>query len=67
MAELTTGLIENTPVNGIRPTTTFTVKVTNDGTEVATVEIMGFYTGVTSTQSLGKHQGTFLGLHRSLV
>ncbi|HBV88695.1 MAG TPA: exosporium protein, partial [Desulfosporosinus sp.] len=43
MAELTTGLIENNLVDGIRPTSTFTVKVTNDGTTVADIEILGFF------------------------
>ena len=50
MAELTTGLIENTPVAGVRPTTTFTVKITNDDTIAATVFIEGFFvTGITKT------------------
>jgi len=31
MAELTTGLIENTAVLGARPTVTFVVRITNDG------------------------------------
>lgn len=48
MAELMTGLIENTPVNEVRPTTTFTVKITNDDTIAATIQIYGFYvTGTT--------------------
>ncbi|SHI79339.1 hypothetical protein SAMN02746098_04660, partial [Desulfosporosinus lacus DSM 15449] len=48
MPELTTGLIENTPVNEVRPTSTFTVKITNDDTSDATVFIEGFYvTGIT--------------------
>lgn len=42
MAELTTGLIENTPVVGIRPTSTVTVKITNDDTIVANIQILGF-------------------------
>lgn len=50
MAELTTGLIENTPVAGIRPTSSITVRITNDDTVVASVQIMGFHlTGVTKT------------------
>ncbi|MCB8818470.1 spore surface glycoprotein BclB, partial [Desulfosporosinus sp. SRJS8] len=50
MAELTTGLIENTPVNEIRPTSTFTVKITNDDIIAATVFIEGFFvTGITKT------------------
>ena len=50
MAELTTGLIENTPVAGVRPTSTFTVKITNDDTIAANIEILGFFvTGTTKT------------------
>lgn len=50
MAELTTGLIENTPVAGVRPTSTFTQRITNDDTVTATIEIRGFYvTGITKT------------------
>ncbi|MDO0823520.1 hypothetical protein [Desulfosporosinus nitroreducens] len=50
MASFTTGLIENTPVNEVRPTITLTVKITNDDTIAATVQIMGFYvTGTTKT------------------
>lgn len=50
MVSLTTGLIENTPVNGVRPSTTFTVKIKNDGTIAATIQLDGFYvTGVTKT------------------
>ena len=50
MALLTTGLIENTPVAGVRPTTTLTVKITNDDTVAATVQLEGFYvTGTTKT------------------
>ena len=50
MAELTTGLIENTPVAGVRPTSSLTVRITNDDTVAASVEILGFYlTGVTKT------------------
>ena len=50
MPELTTGLIENTPVAGVRPTSTFTVKITNDDIVVANIEILGFFvTGTTKT------------------
>ncbi len=50
MALLTTGLIENTPVAGVRPTSTFTVKITNDGTTAADVQIDGFFvTGAMKT------------------
>ena len=51
MPELTTVLTENTPVFGVRPTTTLTVKIANDDTIAATVQIQGFYvTGTTKTQ-----------------
>ena len=43
VAKLTTGLIENTPVAEVRPTVTFTVKITNDDDIAATVLIEGFY------------------------
>ncbi|MCO1604743.1 hypothetical protein [Desulfosporosinus nitroreducens] len=50
MASFTTGLIENTLVNEVRPTITFTVKITNDDTVDATVFIEGFFvTGITKT------------------
>ena len=50
MVSLTTGLIENTPVSGVRPTSTLTVKLTNDDTIASTVQIQGFYvTGTTKT------------------
>lgn len=50
MAELTTGLIENTPVAGVRPTSLLTVRITNDDTVPATVQIMGFHlSGVIKT------------------
>ncbi|MDQ7092668.1 hypothetical protein REC12_03620 [Desulfosporosinus sp. PR] len=48
MASLTTGLIENTPVAGIRPSVTFTVKITNDDTVASTVQIEGFYVAGTT-------------------
>ena len=50
MANLTTGLIENTPVAGVRPSTTLKVMITNDDTIVANVLFQGFYvTGTTKT------------------
>ncbi|MEL1136333.1 hypothetical protein AAC978_14220, partial [Desulfitobacterium sp. THU1] len=42
MAELTTGLIENFPVNGVRPSVSVSVRITNDGDSVETVEIIGY-------------------------
>ncbi|HBV85227.1 MAG TPA: hypothetical protein DEF42_00820 [Desulfosporosinus sp.] len=48
MPELTTGLIENTSVAGVRPTLTFTVRISNDDTIATTIEILGFFvTGTT--------------------
>lgn len=50
MAELSTGLIENTPVGGMRPTVTFTVKFSNDDSTSAEISILGYYvTGITKT------------------
>ncbi|MCB8818910.1 hypothetical protein LJE72_26055, partial [Desulfosporosinus sp. SRJS8] len=50
MAELTTGIIENTPVAEVRPTVTFTVKITNDDTTTADIEVLGFF--VTGTMKV---------------
>lgn len=51
MANLTTGLIENTVVGGVRPTTTFTIKVSNDSVNAEIIQIIGFYvTGTTKIQ-----------------
>lgn len=51
MAFLTTGLIDNPAVSGIRPTSTLTVRITNDDTVSASIQIMGFYLmGATKTQ-----------------
>lgn len=47
---LATGLIENTPVSGVRPTSTFTVKITNNDTIAAIIQTYGFFvTGATKT------------------
>ncbi|HBV88380.1 MAG TPA: hypothetical protein DEF42_17450 [Desulfosporosinus sp.] len=43
MAELTTGLIENTAVLGVRPTVTFVVRITNDGTTTESVMTEGSF------------------------
>ena len=43
MAELTTGLIENTSVLGVRPTVTFVVRITNDGTTTESVMTEGSF------------------------
>jgi len=50
MTSLTTGLIENTPIAGVRPSSSFTVMITNDDTIAATVQIDGFFvTGTAKT------------------
>ncbi len=50
MAPLTTGLIENTPVSGVRPTLTLAVRISNDDTVTNSVMIHGFsVTGTTKT------------------
>ncbi|SDH86029.1 hypothetical protein [Desulfosporosinus hippei] len=43
MAELTTGLIENTAVLGVRPTVTVVVRITNDGTTTESVMTEGSF------------------------
>ncbi|MDQ7092669.1 hypothetical protein REC12_03625 [Desulfosporosinus sp. PR] len=43
MALLTTGLIDNTAVSGVRPSSTLTVLVSNDDSANETVLIEGFY------------------------
>lgn len=51
MALLTTGLIENTPVSGVRPTTNLAVRIANDDTVVTSILIEAFYvTGSTKTK-----------------
>ncbi|EHL06214.1 hypothetical protein HMPREF0322_03102 [Desulfitobacterium hafniense DP7] len=39
MAELTTGLIDNFPVNGARPSVSVALRITNDGDSTETVRI----------------------------
>lgn len=43
MALLTTGLIENTAVAGVRPSSTLTVLISNDDSVSAAIQIAGFY------------------------
>ena len=43
MPNLTTGLFENTPVAGVRPSSTLTVNISNDDTTTVTVQIQGFF------------------------
>ncbi|AET66051.1 hypothetical protein Desor_0338 [Desulfosporosinus orientis DSM 765] len=43
MPNLTTGLLENTPVAGIRPSSTLAVNISNDDTAPAMVQIQGFH------------------------
>ncbi|WP_427854232.1 hypothetical protein [Desulfosporosinus orientis] len=53
MANLTTGLIENTPVAGVRPTISFTVNISNDSASTETVQIDGYYvSGTTKIQNV---------------
>lgn len=49
MTVLTTGLIENPPVSGIRATTLLTVRVVNNDTSPASIEISGSYVSGTTT------------------
>ncbi|KGK90923.1 hypothetical protein DP73_05575 [Desulfosporosinus sp. HMP52] len=43
MPNLTTGLFENTPVAGVRPSTMVSVNITNDDTTSQDVLIQGFF------------------------
>lgn len=50
MPLLTTGLFENTAVSGVRPSSTLSVKISNDGVSSASVQIEGFFqSGITKT------------------
>lgn len=51
MALLTTGLFKNTEVSGVRPSSTFSVKLTNTAPVSTTVRVNGFYwTGATKSE-----------------
>ncbi|GAB6171929.1 hypothetical protein JCM15765_14070 [Paradesulfitobacterium aromaticivorans] len=51
MAQLTTGLLENTAVSGVRPSTNLIVRITNDDTATNTVFVKGYYvSGTAKTQ-----------------
>lgn len=51
MAFLTTGLIENTEVFGVRPSSTLSVRISNADPESANIRISGFYwTGTTKIE-----------------
>lgn len=43
MPDLTTGLFDNTPVAGIRPSSTLSINISNDDTVAAEVLIEGFF------------------------
>ena len=43
MVLLTTGLIENSAVAGVRPSTTLAVRISNDDSVTVTVQIEGFF------------------------
>lgn len=51
MALLTTGLIKNTEVSGVKPTSTISIRMTNAAPVGATIRINGFYwTGTTKVE-----------------
>lgn len=51
MAQITTGLIENIEVFGVRPSSTFSVRISNVDTVSANIRINGFYwSGITKTE-----------------
>lgn len=43
MPNLTTGLFDNTPVAGVRPSSTLSVNISNDDTVLVDVQIEGFF------------------------
>ncbi|MDR3601835.1 MAG: hypothetical protein P4L49_15345 [Desulfosporosinus sp.] len=43
MPNLTTGLFENTPVAGVRPSSTLSINISNDDTAIVDVQIEGFF------------------------
>jgi len=43
MPNLTTGLLENTAVGGVRPSSTLSVNISNDDTTTVDVQIEGFF------------------------
>ena len=43
MLYVTTGILENTAVSGVRPTSTVNLRITNNGLINDTVQIIGFY------------------------
>lgn len=48
---LTTGIIDNPAVSGVRPTSTLAVLITNDDTSTVAIQINGFYlSGATKVQ-----------------
>ena len=50
MAQLTTGLIDNPAVSGVRPTSNLAVRIANDDTVAATILIRGYFvSGTTKT------------------
>jgi hypothetical protein len=51
MLYVTTGILENTAVAGVRPTSTVNLRITNDGLINDSVQIIGFYIeGTTKVQ-----------------
>lgn len=48
MPNLTTGLLDNTPVMGVRPSVTLSVNITNDGIAAESVLVQGYFqSGIT--------------------
>jgi len=43
MPGLTTGLFDNTPVAGVRPSSTLSIRISNDDTISVTIHIEGFF------------------------
>ena len=43
MPDLTTGLFDNTPVAGVRPSSTLLVNISNDDTSTVAIQVEGFF------------------------
>lgn len=43
MSNLTTGLFDNAPVAGVRPSSTLSVNISNDDTATIAIQIQGFF------------------------
>jgi len=53
---LTTGLLDNTAVAGVRPSSTLSIEITNNDTSIVEIQIEGFYqSGTTKVKYVEEH------------